>query len=123
MRLIALIAGAAVAVLFTEAAEAKFSCQERGSASEAIVLAGLPARPVAGRTYRLTVTLPDPGPNPTAYLGAQYCGDRGKRVVAGVNGTFHDFGLRRVAAGAAGGTQGGATGPQSLGAPSARLHL
>jgi hypothetical protein len=130
VRLIATLAALAGALLLTVDAEAKFTCQERGTSPDGIALAGLPARPVVGHTYRITVALPGHGPNPTPYLGAQYCGEGGERAAAGedgwfrraaqpgtffthlrfsrpghwalsfmdLDGTFHDFGIRRAAA-------------------------
>lgn len=131
MRLIATLAAAAGALLLTPGAEAKFTCQERGSSPAGIALAGLPVRPVVGHTYRIMVALPGEGANPTPYLGAQYCGEGGEKAVTGgdgwfrrvaahpgtfftdlrfprpgrwglsfmdLDGTSHDFGIRRVAA-------------------------
>ena len=36
------------------------------------------------------VALPDRGPNPTPYLGTQYCGEHPGRVVAEADGWFHE---------------------------------
>jgi hypothetical protein len=48
-----------------------FGCESRGISREVIALGGLPPRPVVGRTYSLTVALPDHGVNAVPYLGAE----------------------------------------------------
>jgi hypothetical protein len=81
----------AVAVLaFPAGTSAKFTCEQRGARPDGIVIRGLPAEPIAGRTYELTVTLPTAGAvNASPYLGAQYCGDRRPRGrLAGAGGRF-----------------------------------
>jgi hypothetical protein len=75
MWLLALLAGVAAGLL-PGSADAKFTCEDRGLEPEGIVLRGLPASPIAGRSYTLTVTLLDGyGPNSGPNLGAQYCGE------------------------------------------------
>jgi hypothetical protein len=132
-----LLASAVSALLLADDALAKFTCDERGQPPDTIALRGLPASPIAGRSYPLLVTLPTGyGANPAPYLGGQYCGTAGERAtVPGLNGsvrrvggngsrvfalelrfprpgpwalsfmdldgTFYDFGLRRVKARAA----------------------
>jgi hypothetical protein len=76
-----------VALLLPPDAGAKFTCQERGAPLEGIVLRGLPARPIAARTYTLTVTSRTvPAVNPSPYLGAAYCGGATEAAHAGSAG-------------------------------------
>jgi hypothetical protein len=80
----------AVALLVLPAgAAAKFTCEARGAPPDGTVLHGLPAKPIAGQTYALSVTLPADGVNSAPYLGAEYCGDpRGRGRPAGAGGWF-----------------------------------
>lgn len=90
-----LMLGATV-LAFPAAASAKFTCEERGKRPHGFVLRGLPAAPVAGTAYPLTVTLlrQRHGVNPTPYLGAERCGGGG---VGGAGGWFrHAHGDRYV---------------------------
>jgi len=97
--LIAVLASTAAALLLPAAAGAKFTCQERGARPQGIALRGLPATPIARRTYTLTVVLPTAhATNPSPYLGTAYCGDAIKPEQAGATGGS----FRRV-----GGHQGG----------------
>lgn len=74
--LIAALASAAAALLLPDAAGAKFTCQDRGARPQGIALRGLPATPIARRTYTLTVVLPTVhAANPSPYLGTAYCGE------------------------------------------------
>jgi hypothetical protein len=118
---------AALLLAFPPAAGAKFTCEERGRPPEGFVLRGLPAKPVAGRAYSLSVVLRTPdAANPAPYLGAERCGRRPPAGAGGwftpahghayvlslrfpssgrwalsfmdLDGTFYDAGVHRVAA-------------------------
>lgn len=72
---VALLTTWAVVVAAPAPAGAKFTCQQRGARPDGIELRGLPAQPIARRTYNLTVTRPTvEGGNATPYLGIGYCG-------------------------------------------------
>jgi LPXTG-motif cell wall-anchored protein len=92
--LLALLASAVSAVLLPGDALAKFTCEERGRRPERIAARGLPASPIAGRSYRLVVTLPrSSSANPRPYLGAQFCGEASERATApGIDGWFRRVG-------------------------------
>jgi hypothetical protein len=89
-----LLASALLALVLPSGARAKFTCEERGRPPDGIALHGLPASPIAGRSYQLVVTLArSDGVNPRPYLGAQHCGNASERETApGVNGRFWPVG-------------------------------
>jgi hypothetical protein len=68
----------AIALLaFPAGASAKFTCEDRGARPRGLDLRGLPATPVAGRAYALSVTLRTPdAANASPYLGAEPCDGR-----------------------------------------------
>jgi hypothetical protein len=76
------------ALLLPAGAQAKVTCEEPQRPADHIPLFGLPDAPVAGREYRLSVTLLlDRGVNPAPHLAAEYCGVA-RRPVAGAGGWF-----------------------------------
>jgi hypothetical protein len=92
--LLALLASAFSAAALPSDARAKFTCEERGQEPNGIELRGLPSSPIAGRSYTLTVTLADAqGPNPSPYLGGQYCGEAiDPERAPGIDGRFRRAG-------------------------------
>jgi hypothetical protein len=80
----------ALALVLPAAAQAKVTCEQPGRPARDVPIRGLPAHPVAERTYRLVATLrPDEGVNPAPHLGAEYCGgDAPREAMAGAGGWF-----------------------------------
>ena len=92
--LLPLLASALVAGVLPSSAGAKFTCEQRGLQPMGVALRGLPASPIAGRSYRIVVTLPtSTGVNPRPYLGAQHCERAGGREPApSIDGRFRPVG-------------------------------
>ena len=92
--LLPLLASALVAGVLPSSAGAKFTCEQRGLQPVGAALRGLPASPIAGRSYRIVVTLPtSTGVNPRPYLGAQHCERAGGREPApAIDGRFRRVG-------------------------------
>ena len=84
------------AAVLPSSAMAKFTCDARGRPPEGIALRGLPASPLAGRSYRIVVTLPrSTGVNARPYLGAQHCGrGSGGEPAPGIDGWFRPVGAQ-----------------------------
>jgi hypothetical protein len=76
--LAAIVLLAIAALTWPVAADAKITCEGGGKRPQGFVLHGLPAAPVAKRSYPLTVSLlrQGHGVNPSPYLGAEPCDGR-----------------------------------------------